>query len=215
MNLYIMKTGLLQGFTQFMVHIDGHSSNDFRPFFRFSIAAAFIANQESSARLQHPENLAKAMRQTGPEIDGFKRRDPIERRPGKGQFRYAGLKHLAAPRRNGFAIDFPRFLYADCGIINSLHNAKRTSLQKISEVCSAAAAAIQHGCVGRSVKKTQAPSGKGTMPQIHHENHGLSAQACRLAGVFKKRHASSLRLGSWARRLPPAEHAMRGEPTRF
>ena len=90
MYLNIVKARLLQIRFQLCVFVDGHAADDFRPLLvPVRVAVALVADENGSAALQHPSDLAKALRQIRPEVDGFKSRDQIELLRFKRQLRHA------------------------------------------------------------------------------------------------------------------------------
>ena len=78
MYLNIVKARLLQIRLQLGVLVDGHAADDFRPLLvPVRVAVAFITDEKGSSGLQHPSDLAKALWQIRPEVDGFKGCDQI------------------------------------------------------------------------------------------------------------------------------------------
>ena len=100
MYLHIVKARLLQIRLQLGVLVDGHAADDLRPLLVLvRIAVAFVADEKCPAGLQHPVNLPEALRQIGPEIDGFKGRYRIEPVACKDHIRHAALQNGAAAHR--------------------------------------------------------------------------------------------------------------------
>lgn len=96
------------------------------------------------------------------------------------------MQNGAATLRDGGFVDLFGFLHADGGIVNALDNTLRAFFQKSLDVRPAAAAAVQHLGVRRSIQKLKPPPGHGAVTEIHHGDHELPAEALGLAGVFKE-----------------------------
>ena len=73
----------------------------------YTIALMFriIADKKNPIGLQYPPNLAKALRQIGPEIDGFKGCDRIKPVICENHIRYAALHDSASTLCDGCLID--------------------------------------------------------------------------------------------------------------
>src|SRR5699024_182352 len=150
------------------------------------IAAALVADEKCPAGLQHPVNLPEALRQIGPEIDGFKGRYRIEPVACKDHIRHAALQNGAAALRYGGLVDLFGFLHADERIVDALHDTLRAFFQKSLDVRSSAAAAVQHLGVQSKLQKAKSPPCHRTVPQVHHGDHDFPAKPHRLSGVLKK-----------------------------
>ena len=150
------------------------------------VAVAFVADEKCPAGLQHPVNLPEALRQIGPEIDGFKGRHRIEPVISKHHIRHAALQNGAAALRYGGLVDLFGFLHTDGGIVNALDNTLRAFFQKSLDVRPSAAAAVQHLGVQSKLQKAKPPPCHRAVTQIHHGDHDFPAKPHRLSGVLKK-----------------------------
>ena len=69
---------------QLHIAVDRHARDPLGPFLVLvRVAAGFVAEEKYPARLQHTEDLAEALRQIRPEINGLKGRDSVEPRGRK------------------------------------------------------------------------------------------------------------------------------------
>ena len=98
------------------------------------------------------------------------------------------MQNGAAALRNGGLIGLFGFLHADGRIVNALDDALGAFFQQSLDVRPAAATAVQHLGIRRSIQKLKPPSGHRTMSDVHHGDHEFPAKAHGLAGVFKERH---------------------------
>ena len=143
--LHLVKARLLQIRLQLGILVDGHAADELRPFLVLvRIAVAFVADEKCPAGLQHPVNLPEALRQIGPEIDGFKGCDRIKPVLCEDNTLHTALPHHTAPLLNCSLVETLRFLHTDGRVVDALYDTSGAFFQKSLDVRPSAAAAVQH-----------------------------------------------------------------------
>ena len=146
-----------------------------------------------SRRASAPVNLPEALRQIGPEIDGFKGRYRIEPVACKDHIRHAALQNGAAAHRYGGLVDLLDFSTLTGNSQCPSRYPPGIFFRSLLMFAPPAAAAVQHLGVRSKLQKLKSPPCHRTVPQVHHGDHDFPAKPHRLSGVLKNDILSHLR----------------------